>query len=49
MIQKVFVEKKSIFKDCSELDVYDMMSQILSVLIGFTQDRALTRKGIKKW
>ena len=30
------------FKDCLELDVNDMTSQILSIFIDFTQDRTAT-------
>ena len=28
------------FKDCLESDVFDMTSQILSILVDFIQDRA---------
>ena len=34
--------RNSIFKDCLELDAHDMTSQILPILIDFTQDRAVT-------
>ena len=39
---KKYLLRNGIFKDCLELDVYDMMSPILSSLIDFAQDRAVT-------
>ena len=35
-----YLPRHSIFKDCLELDVHRMTSQILSILIDFIQDRA---------
>ena len=39
---KKYLLRNSTFKDCLELDVHDMTSQILSILIDFTQDCAVT-------
>ena len=39
---KKYLLRNSIFKGCLEPDVHDMTSQILSILIGFTKDRAVT-------
>ena len=35
-----YLPRHSVFKDCFELDVHHMTSQILSILIDFIQDRA---------
>ena len=38
-----YLPRHSIFKDCLESDVYQMTSQILSILIDFIKDRAVSR------
>ena len=35
--------RHSIFRECLELDVHHMTSQILSILIDFIDDRAISR------
>ena len=37
-----YLLRYSIFNDCLEQDAHDMTSQILSILIDFTQDRAIS-------
>ena len=39
---KKYLPKNSKFKYCSEPDVHDLTSHILSILIDFVQDRAVT-------